>query len=283
VTIGPSTLVPEDEDSDENERLSVASWTLGKRIGKGSYGKVYRASHNLTQQLAVVKLIPTSEKNAAERFRREASSLGALVHPSIPAILDAGFIREEELAYIVQEQLMGADLQKLLDAGWQPSEAEVVEILRQATMPLSHAHDIGIIHRDLKPSNLFLEDVGYRRIRVLDFGCAKLVGASKLTSSGTTVGALPYQPPEAFTSAETEASADIWTLGVSAYELLTGRHPFHDVDVSKTIAHILAGDYKPLDPGAFPIMASVVGACLQVAPAMRPSNAEALGSLLSPR
>jgi eukaryotic-like serine/threonine-protein kinase len=280
VAVGPATLVPQPEDVDENISLAVAAWTIGKRIGKGSYGKVYRAVHELTQQHAVVKLIDTSEKNAAERFRREASCLGTLTHPAIPSILDAGFIKKEELAYIVQEHLSGSDLERLFEAGWRPSEAETLEILRQVTMPLAVAHELGIIHRDLKPSNLFLEDLPYRRIRVLDFGCAKLIGASRLTSSGATVGALPYQPPEAFGGKTVEAPADVWTLAVTAYELLAGTHPFLDEDVPKTVGRILSRTYEPLDANKYPALAPIIDACLQVNPDHRPANAEELRALL---
>lgn len=281
--LGPPSLPVRTEDSDENTGFQIGNWQVGLKIGSGSYGRVYKTQQNLTGQQAVVKLIDTSERGAAERFRREASCLGLLQHPRIPRVLDAGVIKNEQLAYILQEELIGADLDSLLSSGWRPSEAEVLELLQQMSEPLTIAHDNGVVHRDLKPANLFLEElVGGRTLRVLDFGCAKLIGASKLTSAGVTVGTLAYQPPEAFdSSAESEASADIWSIGATAYELLTGVQPFIADDHLKTLARIAKADYQRLDHAQFPMIGRIIEECLQVDASLRPQNAEALGTLIT--
>nr|HEX4316268.1 serine/threonine-protein kinase [Kofleriaceae bacterium] len=287
IQLGPSAFVEQPEESDENASLQVGSWIVGARIGSGSYGNIYRCRHLITEQEAAAKLVATDGKDGVDRFRREAACLGTLAHPSIPRIIDAGFVRNESLAYLVQDHLIGADLQRLLNHGWRPTEEEVLEILRQLTSPLTLAHDSGIIHRDLKPSNLFLETVGdCRRLRLLDFGCAKLFGATRLTSVGSVIGAIAYQPPEAFDSdSDLAATADLWSIGVTAYELVTGRHPFLAEDYSKTISRIMSLEFQRLDAAAFPQISSVVDRCLRLAPGERPPNAEALNDLIggSPR
>ncbi len=281
VPIGPPSLPPTVEVADENTGFQFGNWLIGKRVGTGSYGRVYKAEHTLTGQTASCKLIATTEKAAAERFRREARCLGTLRHPQVPGILDAGLVKEEELAYILQELLIGADLEALLGSGWRATEPEILELLQQLTSPLSLAHDAGIVHRDLKPANLFLEGPPTGRIlRVLDFGCAKLVGASKLTSAGVPIGTIAYQPPEAFAStAEVGTAADSWSIGVTAYELLTGTQPFLAGDYARTIARITRADYVRLDPVVYPHVAGIVDACLQLDASQRPQDAETLATL----
>lgn len=285
--VGPEVLPRRRTNADHNQGLVVGNWRLGIKIGAGQFGRVYEAVHEHTRIEAVAKLIPVVDDVRLERFKREARALADISHPQVPVVHDAGIVCDagiEQYGYIVQSRVHGADLQCLLDNGWTPSESEVLAILDMLTAPLAVAHDSGIVHRDLKPSNLLLDETT-RLVHVLDFGCAKLVGASKLTRSGAAVGAIAYQPPEAFQGVGIlDASADVWMLGVLVYELLTQTHPFIADDVALTMAKIARCEYQPLDRSRFPFAAAVVEACLRVDPGMRPSDAAELRALLrSPR
>src|SRR5262249_53932731 len=156
--------------------------------------------HVRTQKPAAIKIIDLTDTDSVERFTREAQSLGELSHPAIPVVFDADLVKDENAAYIVTDRLFGCSLDLLAKGGWRATEREALLILRAACGPLELAHERGIIHRDIKPGNLFLEETesGGRRLMLLDFGCAKLVGASRLTKTGVSMGTVVYRSPESF-------------------------------------------------------------------------------------
>jgi len=213
-------------------------------LGHGGMGAVYKARQTKLDRVVAVKIIrpeTTGDPAFAERFMREARTLARLNHPGIVAVHDFGEIDAPELAggvspqsasgtlfYFIMEYVDGANLRQLMQAG-QLSPELAVNIVPQVCEALQFAHDEGIVHRDIKPENILLDSKG--RVKIADFGLAKIVGrtADEWTLTGThqVMGTPRYMAPEQMTGSRTvDHRADIYSLGVVFYEMLTGTVPF---------------------------------------------------------
>jgi len=210
------------------ERLQpcVPDYELGECIGRGGAGAVFRArQRNLDRVVAIKALLPPPGEvdGWAERFRREARALARLQHPGIVTVHDYG--QSGELAWLVMEFVEGADLRALMADG-RMSAAEALAIVPPICEALQFAHERGIVHRDVKPENVLLDLDG--RVRLVDFGLAKLTGGddAHLTRSGQAMGTPRYMAPEQLERPlEVDHRADIFSLGVVLYEMLTGHVP----------------------------------------------------------
>jgi serine/threonine protein kinase len=197
-------------------------------IGKGGMGAVYRARQPGLDRLVAVKVLPPEVARApafAERFSREARSLARFNHPNIVTVYDFG--ETGGLYYIVMEFVAGQNLRQLLGAG-AVSEARMLRIVAQVCDALQYAHDVGVVHRDIKPENILLDARG--QVKIADFGLAKLVGLPpahrSLTGSHDVMGTLYYMAPEQLLrNVDVDHRADIYSLGVVFYEMLTGELP----------------------------------------------------------
>jgi eukaryotic-like serine/threonine-protein kinase len=233
-------LMPTDE---AEERDTLLGQTVGERytikrvLGEGGMGRVYeaeRSHHGVTQRYAVKTLHPHLSKDpqVLERFQREFRTVAGLKHPSTIKVEDFGQTPDGTL-YIAMEFVDGTSVAKELEKGAMPPE-RVERIMGQVCGSLAEAHKKGIIHRDLKPENVVLMNVGDEAdfVKVLDFGIAarkdKVDAAKeqKLTQQGMVLGTPPYMSPEQFMGKELDSRSDIYSLGVMAYEMLTGRLPF---------------------------------------------------------
>lgn len=279
--IGPDAIPVVVPTRDADFGLKYGPWEIGGLIGSGAYGRVYECTHALTRRLVAIKIIDLVDDDSVARFEREAGSLGELSHPAIPQVFDASVLKEEHIAYIVIERLYGASLDRLVRDGWRASEDETLAVVRTVASPLALAHERGIIHRDIKPANLFLEETrnGGRRLMLLDFGCAKLIGASRLTKTGAQIGTIAYRSPESFQD-EVSTGIDVWALGVTLYELTTGIQPFLGDNEGQTLFRILQGEVPRLDEGRYPRLAHVIRKCLSRNLEERPADATALLELL---
>lgn len=200
-------------------------------LGHGGMGAVYRGIQISLDRPVAIKILPPELGNSpdfAERFRREAHAMAKLSHNNIVGIHDFGSIETEAgwLYYIVMEFVKGRDLHQLIRTG-QIESLEAVRIVRQICDALEFAHGEGYLHRDIKPANIFVTESGL--VKVGDFGLAKLTGTEdtsipNLTQSGHTVGTPLYMAPESL-KGESDQRADIYSLGVMFYELLTGDLP----------------------------------------------------------
>ncbi|MFN2643968.1 MAG: serine/threonine-protein kinase [Burkholderiales bacterium] len=207
---------------------SLGRYQIQAEIGRGAIGIVYRAHDPVLDRTVAVKTLQAglpadmvAEMKA--RFVREAKSAGRLNHPNIVTIYDADV--EGELAFIAMELLEGESLQQRLRAG-QPLELETaLDVAAQVAEGLDYAGRFGIVHRDIKPANIMLSPSGVAKIT--DFGLARLP-ASSMTQAGTVLGSPQYMAPEHIQEQPVDARADIFSLGVVLYEMLTGRTPFED-------------------------------------------------------
>jgi len=214
------TVIADDSSAIDTERYVIQS-----AIGKGGMGTVYKAQDNkLGRTVAIKKLFPTfsgSEK-ALSRFMSEARSLASLSHQNIVQIFDV--VEDPDGAYIVMEYIEGGSLQDHLSQNGKPDEEEAVRIFVQICTGLAHAHKKNIVHRDIKPPNVLLALDGTAKLT--DFGIARMAEMSDMTMTGATIGTPIYMSPEQERDAKhVDLRADIYSLGATFYELLTGDLP----------------------------------------------------------
>jgi tRNA A-37 threonylcarbamoyl transferase component Bud32 len=210
-------------------------------LGQGGMGVVYKARQRHLNRLVAVKILPPTvgdDPAFAERFTREAQALAQLNHPNIVQVYDFG--RTDEFYYFVMEYVDGVNLRALIrDEKLAPEQA--LKIVPQICDALQFAHDEGIVHRDIKPENILVDKKG--RVKIADFGLAKLVGRSpeelSLTGTGQLMGTLGYMAPEQLQEAHAvDHRADIYSLGVVFYEMLTGRLPIGRFDPPSKKVHV---------------------------------------------
>ena len=266
----------------------------GEIIGRGGMGAVYAAHDERLGRPVAVKLISVTD--AAEdqratlraRFHREARAAAQIAHPNVVTVYDFGTDDACGLEYLVMELLKGEDL-----AAWMrgpgASMPDRLQILREAAQGLAAGHRAGLVHRDIKPANIFIsQDAAGTRVRVLDFGIARLLAPDATATHLTSLGGAPLTPayaaPEQFqTSGEASPASDVFSLGRVAFELLTGRRPYSGIDWT----HV-----DPLAPPPVPSVhvlersvpahvADVIEAALSYRPEDRPSDADAFAAALS--
>lgn len=207
----------------------IASYELLKQLGGGGMGAVYLARHRKLDKQVAIKLLPAMPARMPEfvaRFEREMRAAGQLEHPAIVRSTDAG--EENGIHFLVMDAIDGLDLSRIARAQAPLSVADACEMIRQAALGLSHAHEKGIVHRDIKPSNLMLDANG--QVKILDFGLAQVGlwegGSAEITTVGQLMGTLDYMAPEqAERGGAVDYRADIYSLGASLFRLLTGRPP----------------------------------------------------------
>jgi serine/threonine-protein kinase len=262
------------------------------KIGEGGMGVVYRAHDERLDRDVAIKVLPeevASDPDRLSRFEREAKAVAKLDHPNILAIHDFG--TEEGVAYAVMELLEGESLREAIRGGGL-THSKAVEYARSIADGLAAAHDKGIVHRDLKPENVFLTQGG--RIKILDFGLAKLMlpeqdlatetpTATLETKPGSLLGTVSYMAPEQVQGKPADQRSDIFALGVLLYEMLTGHRPFGGTTTVETAAAILKEDPEAISvssPGVPATLIGVVSKCLEKRPEDRFSSAHDLSLTL---
>jgi tRNA A-37 threonylcarbamoyl transferase component Bud32 len=246
-------------------------YRIHAKIADGGMGVVYRAEHVLSKKkLAIKVLYPhlTHGNTAVERFRREVSAAAEIDHPGIVQVFDAG-VDTDGTFYMAMELLDGEPLSALMRRKW-PGTRRALELILELCEPLARAHEKGFIHRDLKPENIFLAkdpETGVVRLKLLDFGLARDVGKKGATQSGVTFGTPEYMAPEQSLSAKNASMpADVWSVGVMLYELLSGFHPFVGDSPNAIMIAAIKEPHVPLAeraPHVPPAIVSVVERCLE--------------------
>ncbi len=199
-------------------------------LGEGGMGTVYRARHTKLGRAFALKALRRDlalDKELAARFIQEARAAAAVAHPNVVQITDFGSLPSGQ-PYFVMEMLEGLALSELIRRGGPIPAARAVRILRQVAEALDAAHAAGIVHRDLKPDNIHVGGAAGDRevVKVLDFGLAKVAGASRLTRAGMVFGTPHYMSPEQASGEAVDHRSDVYALGVVMYEMFTGRVPF---------------------------------------------------------
>lgn len=221
-------------------------------LGVGGMGAVYKADHRLLDRAVVLKIILqdyTNDQEMVERFRREARLAARLAHPNIVTLYEAEKVGPTHV--MVMEYVDGTDLDHLLQRRGPLPIADACELIRQAALGLQHAHEQGMVHRDIKPSNLLLNQNG--QVKLLDMGLAVLKsekpGGSRLTAVTQVLGTLDYMAPEQWQDSHAvDIRADIYSLGCTLYELLTGKPPFPGETYPAPMNQMWAHSNKPHSP-----------------------------------
>jgi eukaryotic-like serine/threonine-protein kinase len=222
--------------------LRINNYEITSMIGEGGMGAVYLAVHPVMRRKAAIKLLRrelAQDKSLVSRFVNEARAASAIDHPNIIDVIDVGTLPADKgdgLPYMMMEFLDGESLARRLEQRGRLEVAEAVDVAIQTASALGAAHAKGIVHRDLKPDNLFLVademNPGRQRVKVLDFGIAKLrgdiAGDSVKTSAGSIMGTPPYMSPEQCRGIveEVDHRTDVYALGIILYEMLCGAPPF---------------------------------------------------------
>jgi serine/threonine protein kinase len=210
----------------------VGGYRILRLIGQGGMGAVYEAVHLASGREVAVKML-LAEDNG-DRFRREAGVAHLLRHPNIVEVIE--LVTDGDGLYLVMELVRGRSVASLIESASLPVRRSLV-IMRQVLEAMAHAHAAGLIHRDLKPANIMVCDVGYDLVKLLDFGAVKLVGEAvqqlggeRLTHTGVVFGTPAYLSPDQVLGRTLDARADLYSLGVVLFEMLTGRLPFRSPD-----------------------------------------------------
>ena len=230
----------------------LGRYDLVRVLGKGAMGIVYEGRDpNLDRRVAIktVKVENLSEEAAAEyehRFRTEARSAARLQHPNIVSVYDSD--RDGDIAFLVMEYIQGDDLKHHLDKGVRYSLEQSLKMIRDLLSALDYAHKQGIVHRDIKPANLLIEPGG--RVKLTDFGVARIQDSGEATrTQGSMVGTLKYMSPEQVQGQKIDSRADLFSVGVVLYQLLTDKRPF-DGDNDFSIIHQIIG-HTPAPPSSY--------------------------------
>ncbi|MGK7345810.1 MAG: serine/threonine-protein kinase [Candidatus Nitrospinota bacterium M3_3B_026] len=253
------------------------SWKLGryeiiKELGRGGMGIVLKGKDPRIDRLVALKIIrlddigdTAREKELLERFYIEARAAGKLAHPNIITIYDIG--EEESKSFLAMEYIEGLDLSAILaETGPMPVE-RASPIVEQIADGLAFAHERGIVHRDIKPGNILLQDGD--RVKITDFGLARLASAGSVTQTGHAVGSPSYMSPEQVQGLPVDGRSDIFSLGVMFYEMVTGRRPFEGESLTSIIYKIIKDQPPPpssVAPGVPPAVDAIIGKMMAKSP-----------------
>lgn len=239
----------------------LGAYQMEAELGRGTMGVVYRAKHAQSGKPFAVKVLIdalSADLTFVTRFMREASVVSQLNHPNIVRVYESG--RQEQHIYFVMEYFPGVTAGQMLRERKRLPFGEVIEIAAQAADALAYAHIEGrLVHRDVKPENMLVDR--WRRVKVLDFGLARIDGMDAITRAGTVVGSLYYVSPEQLLGRKLDGRSDVYALGVSMYEMLTGQRPYRGqtlTEMSDAILYATATPARQIEPSAPPELERMV-------------------------
>ncbi len=224
----------------------IGRYDVDSEIGRGAMGVVYRAVDPMLERTVAIKTInmaldPGEIEHYEKRFTIEARAAGGLNHPNIVTIHDIG--RSGDLAYMAMEFLEGRELKDLI-AGSELTVDRALDIAAQAADGLAYAHQHEVVHRDIKPANIMI--LGDGRVKIMDFGIARMRTADVRTQTGVVLGSPRYLSPEQVLGKRSDGRADIFSLGVILYEMVAGQPPFNGIDVNSLMFQIV--NFTPPPP-----------------------------------
>lgn len=263
-------------------RLLGNRYEIVEKIGSGGMADVYRAKCHLLDRFVAVKILKdefTEDEDFIRKFRRESQAAASLSHPNILNIYDVGSEEEngKKVHYIVMEYIKGKTLKDIIISKGKLSEEETVYYATHIGEALSHAHENHIIHRDIKPHNIMVTDD--KRVKVTDFGIARAVTSSTITTSSDVLGSVHYFSPEQARGGYTDEKSDIYSLGIVMYEMITGKLPFNgDTPIGIALKHVQEEMTPPMEAlSDIPVeLNNIIMKCVQKRQGDRYSSANAL-------
>ncbi len=258
----------------------IGPYKIIRILGQGGMGTVYHGVHDKTNDPYAIKVI-NANMAKHQRFRRrfdaEIQTLIKLKHPNIVQLI--GFGEERGLLFYSMEYVDGENLQQQLrrekKIGWE----RVVDIAIEICSALKHAHDFGVIHRDLKPANLMINSQG--KVKLTDFGIARLFGAMDSTIEGSVLGTADFMPPEQAEGKVVSIRSDLYSLGSICYAAISGRAPFSGKNIPEILFNVRYGTLKPLaslEPTVPKELCDLIDELLRREPSMRPPTALVVGN-----
>lgn len=261
---------------------SIGRFKVEALLGRGGMGEVYKAFDPTLQRTVAVKTVrpDIDRREYLDRLMREAQACARLSHPHIVTVYEAGQI--DGVVYIAMEYLQGENLSQVLERK-DLSFEDKIRILTQVLEALHHAHGLEVVHRDIKPSNIHLQPDG--SVKLVDFGLARMLQADTLTASGNVLGTPHYASPEQLKGEQIDRRTDIYSTGVMAYEMLSGRRPFEpDNDsISSVILKVIQEAPAPMDTDMsrmLPEIEGIVSRAMAKSPAERFQTADEMRAAL---
>jgi tetratricopeptide (TPR) repeat protein len=252
----------------------VEKYEIIEEIGRGGMGIVYKARDKILDRIVALKVLPqelASNKEAVESFIKEAKACASLIHPNIVTVYEAGFFRGS--LFISMEYIDGPSIKELLDKGERLNYKYVVFVAGQVCKGLDFAHSKRIIHRDIKPGNIML--TSKKVVKIVDFGLAKVI--EEVRKGYTVASGTPYyMSPEQTLGEEVDHRTDIYSLGITMYEMLTGEPPFTGGDVGYHHIHTPPPPIREFVPDVPPRLEAIVLKCLEKKPEKRFQSAKEL-------
>jgi len=232
---------PPDASSDDYSGKDIGGFRILRRLGSGAMADVYLADQCVLKRQVAIKVLKrhlASDESYVRRFQREAEAAAALVHANIVQIYEVG--RADQTHYLAQEYVPGLNLRQWIDRNGAPDLRFALAVMRQVAAALAKAAQRGIVHRDIKPENIMLTRSG--EVKVADFGLARMPVSGDqgtLTQVGMTMGTPMYMSPEQIEGRPLDSRSDIYSFGVTCYQMLAGRPPFAgDTALSVTLQHL---------------------------------------------
>jgi hypothetical protein len=262
--------------------LFAGRYEIIESLGQGGMGKVYRALDRKIGEVVALKLIRPEisvNEKAIERFKNELKIARKITHRNICRMHDIG--EEGFFHYITMEYVAGEDLKRFIRRAGTLSTGKAIHIAQQVCEGLAEAHRLGVIHRDLKPQNIMIDENG--NAKIMDFGIARFVDTERMTGSGVMIGTPEYMSPEQAELLDVDRRADIYSLGVVLYEMVSGRVPFDgETPLSIAMKHKTEKprNVRELNAQVPPALEGVIAKCLSKSPADRYQSAEELMAAL---
>jgi serine/threonine protein kinase len=222
----------------------IGKYHIESKLGQGGMGIVYKCRCADDGSLAAIKVLPqqlASDANFFQRFKREVMTLQRLDHPNIVKIFDRGI--HDGAPYYAMEYVDGVSLEDMLPNGTKMDAPQAIGIVRTCAEALQHSHSLGVVHRDIKPANIMLNKAG--DVRLMDFGIAKVLDATRMTVTQGVLGTVEYMSPEQSEGRLVTARSDLYSLGVVLYRCLTGRLPISGSSPSEVVIKLKTAQVDP--------------------------------------